>query len=259
MNEATVRALSAINTSFYEEHADAFRSKRTVPWQGWEQLRPLFRPPVGGPPLRVLDVGSGHGRFAEFLATALPADRVSWWGIDASQPLLDHVRDPGLAEMRTLRVDFVLDPEALPGERFDRVVLFGVLHGVPSAARRLALLQACARRLAPSGRLVFTTWRFQEDARARARALPWNVYSSRAPMPIDCSQLEPGDVLLPWGDGDEVVRYVHAFDEHEIETCLAGLDLALERRFRADGRAGDQNEYFVLRRSLPEDGDASSA
>lgn len=255
MNEATLRALSTINTTFYEDHADAFRSKRTVPWQGWEEIRPLLCAPADGSPLRVLDVGCGHGRFAEFLATALPADRVSWCGVDASQPLLDHARDAGLAGMRTFRADFVLDPEALPDERFDWVVLFGVLHGVPSAARRLALLEACARRLAPGGHLVFTTWRFREDARARSRALAWNVYSSRAPMPIDCSQLEPGDVLLPWGDGDEVVRYVHAFDEHEIATCLADLALGLQRRFRADGRAGDQNEYFVLRRRFAEGGD----
>ena len=78
--------------------------------------------------------------------------------------------------------------------------------------------------------------------------MDWNTYSSRAGMPIDCSQLEPGDHLIPWGESDDVVRYFHAFDESELATWSAGLPLALEQRYRADGRTGDQNEYFVFRK-----------
>jgi SAM-dependent methyltransferase len=248
MNEATVHALAEINRSFYRAHADAFRAARTVPWKGWEQLGPLLRARGRKAPLRVLDVGCGHGRFARFLAEQLPGESFEWTGVDASAPLLAEARKLGLAGATTREIDVVLHPDALPEGRFDWVVLFGVLHGVPGASRRKALLEACARRLAPGGRLVFTTWRLLEDGRARGRILDWNAYSSRAPMPIDCSQLEPGDLLLPWGDGDEVVRYVHAFDESEIARSLDGLGLAPERRFRADGRTGDQNDYFVLRR-----------
>ena len=75
----------------------------------------------------------------------------------------------------------------------------------------------------------------------------WNSYSSRARMPIDCTQLEPGDRLIPWGEGDDVVRYFHFFDESELATWTAGLPLELEQRFRADGRTGDLNEYLVFR------------
>jgi SAM-dependent methyltransferase len=137
----------------------------------------------------------------------------------------------------------VADPDALPAGPFDLVALFAVIHGVPGRERRRALLAACAHRLAPGGRLAFTTWRRGEGE----RAVDWNTYSSRARMPIDCSQLESGDFLIPWGDGDDVVRYFHFFDESELATGTSGLPLVLEQRYRADGRTGDQNEYFIFR------------
>ena len=130
------------------------------------------------------------------------------------------------------------------------MALFAVIHGVPSRERRRALLEACAARVAPDGRLVLTTWRRGE----RERTVDWNSYSSRARMPIDCSQLEPGDHLIPWGDGDDVVRYFHSFDESELATWTAGLPLVLDQRYRADGRTGDQNEYFVFRARLARGG-----
>ena len=118
-----------------------------------------------------------------------------------------------------------------------------VIHGVPSRERRRALLAACAARMAPAGRLVVTTWLRGESE----RAVDWNSYSARADMPIDCTQLEPGDRLIPWGPGNDVVRYFHFFDESELASWSTGLPLALEQRYRADGRSGDQNEYFVFR------------
>ena len=42
MNQATVRALAAINTAFYRDHAAEFGAKRTVPWPGWERLAPAL-------------------------------------------------------------------------------------------------------------------------------------------------------------------------------------------------------------------------
>jgi len=247
MNEATVHALAAINRAFYRDHADEFSAARTAPWPGWEALVPALRDAARAGALRVLDVGCGHGRFARYLAESLPAAAIELCGVDASEPLLAAARRAGPPGARWETADVVDAPDALPAGPFDLVALIAVIHGVPSRERRRSLLAACAHRLAPGGLLVFTTWRATDDARIRERLLDWNSYSARARMPIDCSQLEPGDHLIPWGDGDDVVRYFHAFDDAELATCSEGLPLALERRYRADGRTGDQNEYFVFR------------
>jgi tRNA (uracil-5-)-methyltransferase TRM9 len=247
MNDATVRALAEINRTFYRERAREFSAARAAPWPGWQALVAPLRERAGAEPLRVLDVGCGNGRFARFLASALPDHTLALWGVDASEPLLDEARRAGPEGARWQPGDIVAEPEALPAGPFDAIALLNVIHGVPGRARRRDLLAACARRLAPGGLLVLTTWRFTRDERVRGRVLPWNAYSSRAPVPIDCSQLEPGDHLLPWGDGDQTVRYIHAFDDSEIAACIETLPLALERRYTADGRTGDQNEYFLLR------------
>jgi SAM-dependent methyltransferase len=243
MNDATVEALAAINEAFYRDHAAEFSAKRTKPWPGWERLGPALRDTPGSRAIRALDVGCGHGRFARWLADSLAPRGLALCGIDASEPLLHLARAGGPPGARWQNADVVAAPHALPSGPFDLVALFALIHGVPGRERRRALLAACASRLAPGGRLALTIWLRGEGE----RGLDWNSYSSRARMPIDCSQLEPGDRLIPWGAGEEVVRYFHFFDESELASWTDGLPLVLEDRYRADGRTGDQNEYFVYR------------
>ena len=242
MDEVTARALAEINRAFYRDHAAAFSATRNAPWAGFAPLADVLRELPGTP--RVLDVGCGNGRFARYLEQALAPRAVALSGVDASAPLLDEARRAGPASAHWQLCDAVEATSALPSGPFDLVTLLAVIHGVPSRVRRRALLAACASRLAPGGRLAFSTWWRGRDE----RAVDWNSYSSRTGMPIDCSQLEPGDQLIPWGpESDDVVRYFHFFDESDVASCTAGLPLVLERRYRADGRGGDQNEYFVFR------------
>jgi len=235
MNEATTRALAAINRRFYAEHAQAFSDTRGAPWPGWRRLLPALRARAARGPLRVLDIGCGNGRFAHFLAAELPDAALAYCGIDSSGPLLEIARAaaPAGAEWRLADA-----PGALPSGPFDLVAMFALLHGVPGRARRAALLDACAARVAPGGLLAFTTWHLEHG-----RCVDWADVAE----PIDPAELEPGDALLPWGDGDTVVRYVHHFDDDEIADGYARTKLRPELRYRADGRDGASNEYFVFR------------
>jgi SAM-dependent methyltransferase len=244
MNDATVEALAAINRAFYRDRAAEFSATRGAPWLGWQRVVPLLRGAAPGRALRVLDVGCGNGRFVRYLAQALAPGSIEAVGVDASEPLLEAARRAGPAGAHWQACDVVAAPEALPAGPFDLIALIALLHGIPGSTRRRALLDACARRLAPDGWLVFTTWRADL---ARERRLDWKSYSSRAAMPIDCSQLEPGDQLIPWGPGSDAVRYFHSFDEAELERLVSGLPLVADRRYRADGRTGEENEYLVYR------------
>jgi SAM-dependent methyltransferase len=242
VNDETARALNALNTAFYREHGEDFSAKRTRPWEGW--LRLLHWIP--GSPQRLLDVGCGNGRFGRFLAEHRTLARYT--GVDASEPLLAIAAasaPPAPCGFET--TDFVATPpdEALPPGPFDLAVLFGVLHGVPGRERRRALLEAVAARLAPGGLLAFTCWNFAADARLAGRIVPWE----RAPSRIDVADLDPGDHLLPWGDGALVFRYSATVgpEERAWLTSRLPVDPVPVAEFAEDGPAGDLNHYTLLR------------
>jgi tRNA (uracil-5-)-methyltransferase TRM9 len=248
LDAGTVRALNALNRSFYREQAAAFSAAREAPWPGWKRLVELVAERVPTSPLAVLDVGCGNGRFAAFLAArGIP---FTCCGIDASAPLLDLARarrlPRGSASWRL--ADFLERPPdaSLPEGRFDLVVLFGVLHHVPGREQRRALLQALRRRLRPGAVLALTAWQFEAFRRFRERMLPWEVFNRGAADPIDLAQLEPGDHLLPWGRGTGL-RFCHFADDAEVEGLLRDAGLERLHRYRADGRSGDLNRYFVAR------------
>lgn len=247
-----VRELNAINRRFYSEHARAFGATREDPWPGWERLWEIVVAEGLADGLEVLDVGCGNGRFGRLLAARVPGLR--YCGVDASAELLAAAREKGgLGEAPELRLlDFVEQPLARalapqPGaRRFSLVTLFGVLHHVPGEARRRQLVAEALSLLRPGGLLCATLWRFHAFARFRERIVPWEEHNRTAETPIDPAQLERGDHLLRWGEG-EGVRYCHFADEAEVARLLTGLPAERVADFESDGREGTLNRYLVLR------------
>ena len=253
MDEKTIRALNAINRSFYRDAAAEFSATRRDPWPGWERLPPLIEEHLPGRDLRVLDVGCGNGRFAAFLAGALPAACASlrYCGIDASPPLLEAVRARHLpfAEVETRLADVVETPieEPLGARGFSLIAVFGVLHHVASERRRRRLLQSLAGCLEPGGLLALAIWRFEAFERFRGKLRPWEEWNATAPEPIDLAQLEAGDRLLPWGEDGSKVRYCHFADDEETGRLVQATPLSVAATYTSDGREGNLNRYFVLR------------
>ncbi len=255
MDEATIRALCALYREFYEEASAEFSATRRHPWAGWYQIVPALEALAArAASLRVLDVGCGNGRFARFLSDALDAPLL-YVGLDASAALLDEAR-------RTLRGDVdaalhVCDvatddwERPLGAARFDLVALFGVLHHLPGRPTRRALLERLAARVAESGLLVFTVFRFAHFERFRARLMPWPELERLSPehaARIDLEKLEPGDHLLRWGPGAARARYCHFVDADELRELIDALPLECVASFESDGKTGDLNSYVLLRR-----------
>lgn len=247
MNDETVRVLNDINRRFYREHAAEFSATRAEPWPGWTPLIALLAQLGLDRDLSVLDLGCGNGRFARFLRVALAPREFRYVGIDASPELLKQAGEgaPDTRDFTWICGDFVEVPatEVLPPGPFSLIALFGVLHGIPGRDQRRALLAAAADRLRPGGLLTVTAWRLDAFARFADKLLPCEQATPR----IDARELEAGDRLLPWGNGD-AVRYCHTGGEAEAEALLAELPLERVADWRADGRENSLNRYFALRR-----------
>lgn len=239
MDTETVARLKAINDAFYAASADEFDQTRGQAWAGWERLLPHLRLP-----LSVLDAGCGNGRFGRFLHDRLAPTsptQLAYRGLDNNPALLGHART-ALAACPNLTSSLVLQDilAAPPAGQYDLVTLFGVLHHVPGQEGRHRLLHQLAACVKPGGLLVFTTWRFLEIERLRARVVPWP----------DSWVVEPGDYLLDWRRGQRTLRYCHAVDDAEEEALVYTTGLRSLAAFRADGEGGRANTYRLLQKSL---------
>ena len=262
LSDDTARRLAAINRRFYDERAHEFHAKRDRGWPGFHRVLALARQrgALGGDaPRCIFDVACGNGRFAGFLAGALPEEelrRCRYEGLDASAPLLALARERAGAFGDAEFVLHDLTDEPLPerdGPPADLIVLLGALHHLPGQARRRRLLGRLAERLAPGGLLAFTAWQFAAVERFRRRIVPWETYNAqpRADGPIDPTHLSHSDHLLRWGDDDAAVRYCHFADEACVKEWLVDLPLETVARFGDDGFEDgvSLNQYTVLRRA----------
>lgn len=240
MNETTIRQLNAINRAFYAATAGDFHATRGTAWRGWERLLPQL-----SGDLSVLDVGCGNGRFGVFLADEQRLPLV-YHGIDNSAALLAFARQAlreragVLATFNEIDLVEALLSSATPvlvPNKYDLVVLFGVMHHVPGAVLRLRLMRALAACVKPGGLLALACWRFYEQARFRERIVPWET--SLLP------QVESGDYLLDWKRGTHALRYCHHVDDAELDALVQASGLREIERYRADGETGDANVYSI--------------
>ncbi len=238
MNDFTADALNRLNQAFYVQVGESFDSTRGQAWRGWQPVLPHI-----SAPLTVLDVGCGNGRFAVFLAEALPGNSpIQYYGVDSSAYLLERARE-NCARYERLHVTFIqqdIVANPLPEVDADCVALFGVLHHIPGKARRLAFMNALSKRVRANGLLAFACWRFYEYERFRKHIRP---------MPEDW-QVEAGDYLLSWGKHESALRYCHYADDAEISDLVNATGLKQIAAYRSDGFSNGVNAYRLLRREL---------
>ncbi len=255
MNRKTVLSLNDINQDFYRLRAEEFSATRQGPWQGWVQVRELVeRHSTSSTTISVLDVGCGNGRFARFLKEHYSRS-FSYLGVDASARALDKARAQlaGIVPTTLLRHDVVAAEKAqiLPPQArrpFSLIALFGLLHRVPGADRRQALLAELARRVDTQCILAISIWEFGRFERFQKKIVPWDVFTKASGVPIDPSQLEAGDTILTWGSSPPAYRYCHFIDPEKASRLISSLPLELIDAFTADGKTGNLNQYYLMRK-----------
>ncbi len=240
MDEHSIHALNTLNRQFYAHIADDFDATRANAWQGWVQLFDFLKHDfTQRERLSIIDIGCGNARFASFMAEQLPYP-LEYHGLDNSAELLKHAQNR-LAQEKSINAkldlhDTILEP--FPKLNADLVVLFGVLHHIPSYKKRQQLIRDFAQAVNPNGWLIFTGWRFYEDEKLRGRitAFPEGI------------QPEKNDYILDWRRGAHALRYCHYVDDAEEAELIDASGLNHLHTFRADGANQQMNSYVILQK-----------
>jgi len=241
MDETLVQRLLAVNRGLYTTLAGSFAATRFREQPGYHRLLAFV-------PRRsvMLDLGCGNGRWATFLDGQ--GRQARYVGVDFSAEMI------ALAQARAesynaIEAEFVVADiaqaswtTALPRSSFDTISALAVLHHLPGAEHRTALLRQIRDLLVPGGLFIFSVWQFTATERMRRKIVPWDVIG------VDEHAVESQDYLLDWHAGGHALRYCHLIDEQEAAALTADTGFTLLKSFRSDGREGNLSLYVVLRK-----------
>jgi tRNA (uracil-5-)-methyltransferase TRM9 len=248
MNTKTIQQLNQLNKIFYQQVGPAFDESRHQAWAGWKRLLPFIQ---NIPQLQILDLGCGNGRFAEFLhQNNLPIHLYT--GLDLDAGLLkaaSHKLETLNIKHHLIKTDLItelIEEKELTSQILTQatnpnlIVMFGLLHHIPSLHLRMQLLKFAAQLLAPNGFMIFTLWKFHKFHRFHKK------YVQPEEQGFTAEELERDDFLLDWLRGPMGIRYCHYSDEAEERELVASTNLHLLNHYRADGREDQTNQYILL-------------
>lgn len=249
MDEHIIRQLNEVNQKFYKKSARDFSDSRAFYWHGWREILPYLENMLGEKEtLRVLDVGCGNGRFGSFLVDNLPSIEIQYTGMDNNDTLLtiaQHKLKHTHLDTTFIKTDIVEDLLSDQffkdtKEKYDIIVLFGVLHHIPSYKLRKKLITTLSKLVSDNGLFVFTLWRFADDDQLEKRLVGYDKAG------INEKDIDSNDYLISWERETTSFRYGHYTDESEEDKLITASGLHLLESFESDGREGRGNKYLVL-------------
>lgn len=234
MNTNSIKQLIELNNAFYKQTAPFFNQTRSYNWKGWDELLQATKNLLPKP-ASILDVGCGNGRFAGFLKQGL--SNFDYLGIDNNKQLLEIAQDSfPHAQIKFKLADiFSYTPE----QKYDLITVFGVMHHIPGVEARSKFLERYTQALTEEGILAFSTWNFAEEERYQKRFVDPQTAG------LENIELGKGDFILDWQKGTHAYRYCHYYTEAEVLAILKELNLKLISNYRADGKTGKLNSYYL--------------
>jgi tRNA (uracil-5-)-methyltransferase TRM9 len=234
MKSQLVTRLLDLNKLFYQTFGYEFSSTRQHLQPG--VLRILDR--LSGNEA-ILDLGCGNGELVRELMRRGFTGR--YIGLDFSPPLLEVARH-GWEDAPATFIQADLTSagwvKSVAGP-FDLVYSFAVLHHIPGLKTRRTILDQVHGLLKPGGLFVHSEWQFLNSDKLKGRIHPWDEVG------ISPGELDPGDTLLDWRSGGRGLRYVHHFDEAELEALAAASGFRVRETFYSDGENGRLGLYQV--------------
>jgi SAM-dependent methyltransferase len=233
MHAEVAKRLLRVNREFYQSFARPFAQTR-------HRLQPGAAAAIRElpPQADVLDLGCGSGEVARALAHR--GHRGAYLGIDQCGELLDEARGSGLPQAEFLLADLAAPGwTAMTHPPYAYTLAFAMLHHLPGAGQRAEFAALVRGLLGRQGLFVFSVWQFQTSERLRRRIVPWQTIG------LDDKQVDPGDHLVDWRHGGRGLRYVHAFEESELEELARQASFHQVRTYYADGQGGRLGHYEV--------------
>jgi SAM-dependent methyltransferase len=237
MDSDTAARLIEINHEFYTRFGDSFSATRRRIQPGVHRVLESLKGDES-----FLDLGCGNGELARELARRDHSG--SYLGVDFSLPLLREAESlPESFPARFMQVDLValsaFSSQLSVAGGWSVIAAFAVLHHIPSIELRLSLLRIVYQLLKTDGIFVHSNWQFLNSEKLRGRIQPW------ASVGISGSEVEAGDYLLDWRSGGKGLRYVHHFDESELDKLAKATGFRIMHTFHSDGEGGNLGLYQV--------------
>ena len=237
MDSDTAARLIEINREFYTRFGDSFSATRHRIQPGVRRVLESLKGDES-----FLDLGCGNGELARELAER--GQRGSYLGVDFSLPLLREAEAlPEGFSARFLQVDLAKlsafsSQLSLVGG-WSVITAFAVLHHIPSIELRLNILRIVYQLLKTEGIFVHSNWQFLNSEKLKGRIQPWESVG------MSGSEVDAGDYLLDWRSGGEGLRYVHHFDESELDKLAKAAGFRIMDTFHSDGEGGNLGLYQV--------------